>query len=221
MAKQTIDAPAYGAQILSETYGRPFWEVWNSLPERIRRRHSAVKAEPEATADFFGLTDDDLIPWWTPERPLTWSEEMEEWFKNLRKRHEELTQRVDYDPFTIDEVLDLLEGIEERYRFVMCFRSFIEETLGNLKDPRIQACWQQIFEMANEPDPKKAACEAFPDLKYSILDRYLHPASAPYASFMQVFNSRLGIEKNIARVPLQRYLGLVGNKALRREVLGF
>lgn len=222
-----LDAAALVVKILAETYKKDFWELWTQIKDVARRRwiyaEETVEAPPISTAKFFEQDPDDMILFWEDDGKIRFSKELKKWFDDLSDRYDEL-MRIE---FTVENplewILDLMEYADENYYQVYTIDDFFEETLEHLMDIRYLSLWKIYDEMLHDPELEEAGSVIFvpdgPEYEHVGLF-YFEPR--PRRRLLKEWKS-MGIEEknNKARVTLRRYMALVANKKLRKEVFGF
>ena len=223
------NAPVYVIKVLAETYRVRFWELWKQVKDVAKRKpdqeaqEDSLKVPPVSTELFFGITADDLILFWGDDENIRFSKGLEKWFADLRKQYEMIMEQE----FTVENplhwILDLMEYADKNYYCVYTFADFFEETLKHLNDRRFLALWKIYDGMLHDPEMEKAGSVIFvPEgPEYEQIGLY-----DPDARSRRRLNGSWSImdskdKNNAARVTFRRYMALLENRNLRKEVFGF
>ncbi|MDE5818814.1 MAG: hypothetical protein K2N41_09635 [Lachnospiraceae bacterium] len=223
------DAPVYVIKILAETYRVHFWKLWQQVKDVAKRKpcqeaqEDSPKVSPVSTEQFFGITADDLILFWGDDENIRFSKGLEKWFADLRKQYEMIVGQE----FTVDNplhwILDLMEYADKNYYCVYTFADFFEETLEHLNDKRFFALWKIYDGMLHDPEMEKAGSVIFvPDgPEYEQIGLYDPDARSRrrLKGSWSILDSK--DKNNEARVTFRRYMALLENRNLRKEVFGF
>ncbi|MDE7252789.1 MAG: hypothetical protein K2O32_07605 [Acetatifactor sp.] len=223
------DAPAYVFQVLSEVYDVDFWELWERVKDVAKRK--GILYEPEipqetisvSTMDFFGVTADDLILFWDDDKNVQFSRELKIWFKDLKSRFDILMESGYVVENPLYWVLDLMEYADENYYQIYCFSDFFKETMEHLNDRRFWTLWKIYDEMLHDPVMEEAGSVVFvpegPEYEHIGLHYYGTP---PRRRLKTNWNMIKREERNNkARVTFRRYMALLENRKLRKEIFGF
>ncbi|MBD5530938.1 MAG: hypothetical protein HDQ98_01875 [Lachnospiraceae bacterium] len=214
---------------MAETYRVRFWELWKQVKDVAKRKpdqeaqEDSLKVPPVSTELFFGITADDLILFWGDDENIRFSKGLEKWFADLRKQYEMIMEQE----FTVENplhwILDLMEYADKNYYCVYTFADFFEETLKHLNDRRFLALWKIYDGMLHDPEMEKAGSVIFvPEgPEYEQIGLY-----DPDARSRRRLNGSWSImdskdKNNAARVTFRRYMALLENRNLRKEVFGF
>lgn len=223
------DAPAFAIKAISETYDKDFWDLWNQMKGRAKRRLSTLYGNdgyyilPISTEKFFNQLPDDMIPYWKENGEHVLSEGLWDWFRSLREEFDSIinTDFIIKKPYQY--ILELMQEADEEYYRIYTFSDFYEETLENLKDKRFLALWKLYEQMLRDPKLKKAGDVVFvPDGPGHEREGLHYLGEQPKRRLinswcMMPWDKR----NNIARVTFRRYMALVANKPLREKVFGF
>ncbi len=140
------DSPAYVVKAVAEIYGADFWELWEQVRGVAKKRFFVP--EPNArqkyisnvsTADFLNLVPDDLIPLWDGEGRIRFSEELKEWFRELKKRYDEILPGSVIPENPLFHVMVLIQTVEQKTGNPYTFYDFFAETMEHLGDKRFMA----------------------------------------------------------------------------------
>jgi len=187
------DAPAFLVKYIAEVYQKDFWELWEKISDVSRRRLWICPLEPLSTEGFFDITTDDRIFWWTEEEPLSFSQELQNWFSLLSDKYFEILSS-DSPKLSIRIVMELLELSSEKHEFIIAFSTFFEETIDNIGDKRYAALWE--------------------------LYRLLLLESSFQDQCLSLFESSDTRENKPVKM-LRRFHALAANRALRKTVFKF
>ncbi|MEE0685738.1 MAG: hypothetical protein UEA60_03695 [Lachnospiraceae bacterium] len=164
---------------------------------------------PISTEKFFCQSADDMIIYWEEGCELEFSNELKDWFRELRVQYGDLLN----ENFSIDKmmfyIVELLEEANENYYNIYAFTGFVEETLENMQDKRYQVLWKIFDNMIHDPKMLEIGNVIFvPD----------EPKRRLTSSWCVMEWSK---KNNKARMLLRRYMALMGNKELRCKIFGF
>lgn len=223
------NAPVYVIKVLAEIYRARFWELWKQVKDVAKRKpyqevqEDSLKVPPVSTEQFFGITADDLILFWGDDENIRFSKGLEKWFADLRKQYEMIMEHE----FTVENplywILDLMEYADGNYYCVYAFADFFEETLKHLNDRRFLALWKIYDDMLHDPEMEKAGSVIFvPEgPEYEQIGLY-DPDARSRRRLKWTWSIMDNKDKNNeARVTLRRYMALLENRNLRKEVFGF
>lgn len=237
------DAPAYVVKVLSETYRVPFWKLWKQIKETAKkihrqeeqesakdsqesfgnRRESSENVPYVSTEQFFDITSDDLILFWGDDENIRFSQELEKWFADLRKQYEMVMEQELTVSNPLYWILDLMEYADANYYCIYAFSDFFEETIEHLNDRRFLALWKIYDNMLHDPKFEKAGSVIFvPDgPEYENIGIYDPdaPSRRRLKGGWSIMSSQ--DKNNAARVTFRRYMALLENRKLRKEVFGF
>ncbi|MBD5482902.1 MAG: hypothetical protein HDR15_10360 [Lachnospiraceae bacterium] len=223
------NAPVYVIKVLAETYRVRFWELWRQVKDVAKRKpyqeaqEDSTKVPPVSTEQFFDITADDLILFWGDDENIRFSKGLEKWFVDLRKQYERIMEQE----FTVENplhwILDLMEYADKNYYCVYTFADFFEETLKHLNDRRFLALWKIYDGMLHDPEMEKAGSVIFmPDEpEYEQVGLYDPDARSRrrLKGGWSIMDSK--DKNNAARATFRRYMALLENRNLRKEVFGF
>ena len=221
------DDPVFCVKAVCEQYDLEFWSTWSKtgdLTQGIHYKKPEYDFSPTgsiSTVRFFKQDADDMIPYWEPGGDLAFSDELENWFAELRTRYDRLSAESPSVEHPLTWINEMLEFADEEYYQVFCFSDFYEESLEHLCDVRYLTLWQLFYDMLHDPEMKALGMTVFapdqPESQQNSLwgNEGRHRLSESW-SFMPREKKR-----NPARMALRRYMALVANKALRNQVFGF
>ena len=134
--------PAYVFRVISEVYEVNFWELWERVKDVAKRKKILYQMEiPQetisvSTMDFFGITSDDMILFWGDDENIQFSQELENWFDDLKSRFDMFMESGDRVENSLYWILELMEYADENYYRVYTFSNFFNETMDHLNDRR-------------------------------------------------------------------------------------
>lgn len=222
------DAPAYMVKAVAEEYGVDFWELWKQLGGAAKRKvfffseKTFQKVEPVSTMDFLGITPDNMILFWGEDERIHFSEELKEWFADLRSWYDEILEEDAEIEDPLCWILDLMEYADENYYRIYTFSNFFKETLEHLSDKRFLAFWILYDEMLYDPEMEEEGSVIFVPEGPEYEDIGLQYIGTPPRRRLMMNWEVTDIEErnNEARVTLRRYMALLGNPGLRKMVFG-
>ncbi len=228
------DYPAFAVEALAENYGEDFWTLWSRVklavnyserefPEFMNHQESE---ETICTQDFFEISDDDMILYWTCDGDIDFSVELKSWFIELRARYDRIVESVKVESKKKSQkwIVGLLDYATREYYHIYAFSDFFHETMDNLKDRRYIALWKLFEELLHDPELEKAGSVLFVSEgegnKEAFCTNSLNKTRRRLKTFDLEFVPRED-KFNLARVTYRRYMALVANKELRKRVFGF
>lgn len=224
-----MDTPAYVTKIIAETYDVDFWELWEQVRDVAKRNKLFFKQGipqeiiPVSTMDFLGVSSDDMIPFWGHDKNIRFSQELKDWFADLKSQFEMILESEDMVDNPLYWILDMMEYADENYYHIYTFSDFFKETIEHLNDRRFLALWKIYDEMLHDPVMEEAGSVIFmPEETADEQDVRYYFGSPPRRRLKTTwgFMGRKA-ENNKARTTLRRYMALLGNKGLREKVFGF
>ncbi len=222
------DAPAYVVKAVSEIYETDFWKLWEQVKDVAQRRfyqdmqENSRKAAAVSTMDFLDKTPDDMILFWEEGGDICFSQELMQWFARLKVQYDKILE----DGIPVERplywILDLMEYADENYYCVYTFADFFEETLEHLADSRYLALWKIYDHMLHDPEMEAAGDVVFvPDgPEYDHIGLHYF-GTQPRRRLKKTWGIMEQEERdNKARVAFRRYMALMENKNLRKEIFG-
>lgn len=223
------DAPAYVIKVISETYEKDFWELWEMIKDVAKKRYYLYKKEepkaiePVSTMDFFDITGDDMILFWGDDKSVRFSPELEEWFDDLKNQFDEILKEEFMPSHPLRWILELMEYADENYYRVYTFADFFDETIDSLNDNRYLALWKIYDILLHDQKMEEDGSVIFVPDGPEHEHEGLHYFGTPPRRRLKTSWNMIGREEknNRARVTLRRYMALLENRKLRKEVFGF
>lgn len=224
-----MDTPAYVTKIIAETYDVDFWELWEQVRDVTKRNKLFFKQGipqeliPFSTMDFLGVSSDDMIPFWGHDKNIRFSQELKDWFADLKSQFEKFLESEDMVDNPLYWILDMMEYADENYYHIYTFSDFFKETMEHLNDRRFLALWKIYDEMLHDPVMEEAGSVIFMPEETADEQDVRFYFGAPPRRRLKTNWGFMGreAENNKARTTLRRYMALLGNKGLREKVFGF
>ncbi len=142
--------PAVIIKDIADLYGRDFRELWSRISHAANAWRIAVpegEIPPVRTEELFHLNPDDLMFFWSREKPVRFSEEAEKWFEELREKFDRLVGQDFSFENPVRRIVDILYDAEEIYWHIYAFDCFFNETMDHIGDGRYHAVWAIFDEM--------------------------------------------------------------------------
>ena len=142
--------PAIIIKDIADLYGIDFWELWERISHvanKWRRVTADGEIPPVRTEKLFRIDADDLIFFWSREKPVRFSEEAEKWFEELREKFDRLVGQDFSFENPVRRIVDILYDAEEIYWHIYAFDCFFNETMDHIGDGRYHAVWAIFDEM--------------------------------------------------------------------------
>ena len=219
-------APAFHLKAVSEIYQKDFWELWDRFEQRFETHFvtdsndKLLPVTPVSTASFLRQDADDMIPYWEPGGGIRFSEDQEKWFVQLRSEFDSLMQKPPQVEHPLVWLMDMLNFADREYYRIFCFSDFFTESLEHLGDPRYLTLWQLFDEMLHDPEMREAGRVIFKPDGTGALQAPDSQGKKQERQLCASWRFMPATEKlNRARKQLRRYMALVANPALRRDVL--
>ncbi len=223
------DAPAYVIQAVSEVYDADFRELWERVKDAEKRKRILHQLEiPQetisvSTMDFFGITPDDMILFWDNNENVSFSQELKTWFDDLKSRFDMLMESGYVVENPLYWILELMEYADENYYRIYTFSDFFKETMEHLNDERFLTLWKIYDEMLHDPVMEEAGNVVFvlegPEYEHVGLYYFGTPPRRRLKTNWDMINKEE--RNNKARVTFRRYMALLENRKLRKEIFGF
>lgn len=211
---------AFAIKRIAEVYNKDFWELYQPIIGKKRKNFFSKNIENDyeqmvesiSTSKFFCENDDDMLPVWKTNREMQLSEELENWFEDIKKQFDTYIQEGRTITKPIRQIVDDLYYANVYYLNIYVNADFLEETLDNIQDIRYQAVWQifhdivhsfKIMEEGQKIFDQEALKQGVKKMKYS----------------WTMTNPEL--KRNEGRMTVRRYLALVANAELRKKIFGF
>lgn len=220
------DAPAFAIKAIAEKYKKDFWDLWKEVKGIAKRNMQDIynKSEyfmvPIPTNKFFRQNPDDMIYYWEEDGGIEFSDELHNWFIDLKNMYEIISNSEIKLEHPLEYVMDLMKYANENYFHIYAFSEFFIETMENLSDKRYLALWKLYDELLHDSELEDAGSVIFvpegPEHEKEGIDYGLRRRLVCSFEFIEP-------EKryNKARVTFRRYMALLANKPLRQKVFGF
>ena len=228
-ALEISDARAFVIKAIAETYDKDFKELWTTIKDIVRRKNERIYSNddyyvvPISTQDVFKQLPDDMIPYWEDDGKIIFSEELWEWFRDLKRKYELIMSDDIETRNLLQYMLDLMIEADENYYNVFAFADFFEESLENLSDKRYQTLWRLYDMLIHDPELMAAGDVIFvPDGPEHEHEGIHYWGEQPKRRLIRNWDfMSLDEKNNKGRITLKRYMALVANKPLRKRVFGF
>lgn len=218
------DAPAFCVKAIVERFDKDFWEVWEVIREVVNRKiKNMYYLVPYATNEFLRISTDEMLPWWNPECGWDFSEQINDWFVELKTQYESIMEEDFLAENPLKYIVDLLKYADDNYYQIYVFKNFFEETLSHINEKRYIALWKLFESMLYDPKMKQEVEVIFvpvgPEHEYEGIHDLEKTTKRRLKNSWDITDRER--RNNKARVTLRRYLALLGNVELRELVFGF
>lgn len=219
-----FESPAIVVKAIAELYEKDFWTLWSKISDVAKREQFPDDDDEKeiltiSTEDFVDLSTDDLVLYWTEDKPLNFSAEMEAWLAELKGSYDAiLKEGVKLDkPFRyIQEVLDYAE---EYYSHIYLFNDFVDETMDKINKAEFMALWI-LFERVLQDEKNLAASKDLIEAAEGYEDDENYAANRNRVCDVSWRFVRREYKFNSGRRNIRRFVALVANKELRHKVFG-
>lgn len=153
---------AFATKKIAELYNRDFWMLYKPFTKHPRKRglgkvldelqDSFIKEV--TTAELFGIKPDDMIFLWKKNEKIQFSEDLNEWFENLKKQYNEYIAQPKCIEKPIRYMIDILSEIEGQYG-VQAFRNWWEGSMDHSTECEYQALWRILENILGDTDIEK------------------------------------------------------------------
>lgn len=223
------DAPAFLVKGIAEAFEKDFWELWEEIKDVVYRKREEIYGNegcyvlPVSTEKFFRQNPNDMIPYWENDGKLEFSDELWDWFEQLKTEYNLLAGDDVIIEHPLRYMLELMEEANDDFYNIFTFAEFFEESLENMSDKKYQTLWRLYDNMIHDPELRKAADVIFvPEESGHEKDGLHYLRRQPKRRLTGVWEFMEKSKKqNIGRITLRRYMALVGNKVLREKIFGF
>lgn len=217
------DAPACIIKIIADTYDMDFWDVYEKVADVAKRRAFNIKNIDQplfnvTTQEYFNITSDDLLLYWTKEKPIEFSESLNLWFKALKKEYDDILSKGVDMTRPIRRIQEMLDFGDKHYTHLYFFDTLIYDTLDNITNPEFFALWLVYERLLHDEDNLSASKVLFEPYKW-------YKDEVDYAEKRHRkcdYWWALGKDEkfNPGRQKVRRFIALLTNKELRKEVFG-
>lgn len=219
-----FESPAIVVKAIAELYEKDFWTLWSKISDVAKREQFPDDDDEKeiltiSTEDFVDLSTDDLVLYWTEDKPLNFSAEMEAWLAELKGSYDAiLKEGVKLDkPFRyIQEVLDYAE---EYYSHIYLFNDFVDETMDKINKAEFMALWI-LFERVLHDEKNLEASKDLIEAAEGYEDDENYAANRNRVCDVSWRFVRREYKFNSGRSNIRRFVALVANKELRHKVFG-
>ncbi len=151
------------------------------------------------------VSDDDRAYWWDGSDEVIFSEEMENWLKELAERHKQIMgqeQSFEKNGGFTHRFIDLFKDLETNYEKIYPFQEMFYEFIEHAQDDRYLAAVELLREIGDSEENRKIGSV----IEYASGDWSIEPRKVTH---------------NQARMKIKRYLAVMANRKLRKEYFGF
>ena len=187
--------------------------MWDRIKDVAKRETIKSQTYDYPTEEFFQVSKDDLIYFWTKEKPIDFSEDLQAWLQELKSRFDQIMAEGVNMQFPFRRIKATLDFAQEHYVRIYVFDDFMNETMDYITDARFIALWQLFDEVLHDPENLKAASVLF-----EIADPNWVGSSRKCDQWGCLFSED---KFNKGRQAMRRFLALVANRDLRNKVFGF
>lgn len=219
-----LRSPAIAVKAIAELYEKDFWTLWSRVGDVVKREDFAKDDDEEEilkiyTEDFVHVSTDDLVLYWTEDKPLNFSAEMEAWLAELKGNYDAiLKEGVELDK-PLRYIKEVLDYAEEYYSHIYLFNDFVDETMDKINEAEFMALWilfERVLHDKKNLEASKDLIEAAEgyenDENYAANRNRVCDLSWRFVRRKYKFNS--------GRSNIRRFVALVANKELRHKVFG-
>lgn len=213
--KELIQSRVLAVKAVSEVYEIDFWQLYDCLEvkERIIDDTNLSLVEMPAysirTDLLFNLTPDDLLYYFQEGDEMKFSRELKKWFMEWQKTYQDKINEELVIKNPTKWICDILTFIHANYYGVFAFSSFFYETMENINDQRYLLLWKILEDMAYDEEMLEIGSVLFKETESK------QKKLKEYWGFIKRYE-----KNNKARLKLKRYLSLLANKRLRKEMFG-
>lgn len=217
-----FDCPAATIKIIADIYKTDFWELWEMVADVARRRiwneESYNAVNYTTTEEYFNIPIDDLVLYWSKEKPLAFSEEMQQWLTILKEDYNTvLAKGVDMTS-PLRRIKEMLDFAEEHYFNIYLFEELMNDTFENITNPKFVALWMVFENVLHDPENINAAKVLFgPNCWHKDEGENVQIGHRVCDTWWAVSNK---LKFNSGRQNVRRYIALMTNRDLRQEVFG-
>jgi hypothetical protein len=143
---EALNLYPFTLKAIAEEFGLDFWQLWGKVRDDYYAKvlHDA-KVSTISTTDFFNVSPDDMLLYWTEGCDLKLSQGCTEWIGQLKARYESIVDNP--KRYTLKDMLTILKTLDSEYNGVYAFDSFLTESIENLSNVKYLALWQLLEEM--------------------------------------------------------------------------
>ncbi|MCC8044791.1 MAG: hypothetical protein LIP12_04735 [Clostridiales bacterium] len=226
-----MDLPVIALKTIAELYDKDFRELWDEFRNVFRDSKRVFPmqlqdppAEKISTQKLFQRKPDDMIYYWEKDGDFQLSDSLKKWFGRLRKKYDKIMKSGVSVQNLLKWILELMQYAQEEYYNIFTFAEFFEETVNHLTDQRYLALWKLYEGMLYDHELEEAGKVIFVPDGPEYANRGLHSSSGKEPRHRLEYSwcvTDKEKRENNARVTLRRYMALVANVKLRKNVFGF
>ena len=217
------DAPACIVKIIADIYDMDFWDVYEKVSDVAKRRAFNIKNINQplfhvTTQEYFNITSDDLLLYWTKNKPIVFSESLNLWFKALKKEYDDILSKGVDMTRPIRRIQEMLDFGDKHYTHLYLFDTLIYDTLDNITNPEFFALWLVYERLLHDEDNLRASKVFFEPYKwYKDEVDYAEKGHRKCDYWWALDKDE---KSNPGRQKVRRFIALLTNKELRKEVFG-
>lgn len=216
------DAPACVIKIIADIYNMDFWKVYEKVADVAKRRvfSGRILDQPfcVTTEEYFNIPSDDLVLYWTKENPIRFSQSMESWFAGLKMDYDKIISKGVDMTRPIRRIQEILVFGEEHYANIYLFDTLLNEILDNITNPEFFALWLVYERVLHDEENLSASKVLFePSIRYQDEEDYVEKRHRRCDLWWSLGRS---MKFNHGRQNVRRFIALLTNKELRKEVFG-
>lgn len=104
------------------------------------------------TEEFFSISSDDRLYWWSEDGDVTISEEIQNWLNKLSEQHKQFCSTVEMESGIMEWQERLIYLLGNHNNHIYFFEDLYYEFLGNFHRAEYRAWMIQLEELAEKPD---------------------------------------------------------------------
>lgn len=157
-------------------------------------RHTEAK-------ENYHISDDDFALFWTPNCDLEFSDNFNKWCDSLKKDFEEILENLEMVPaqIFIKNMIETLKYADDTYQRIFAPSTMFYEFISNSENKNYQAAYKLFVKLLEDNLEEGKVIEKVNS--WDIADK--------------------NITFNKGRLNIKRYLAIMGNVELRKEIFGF
>lgn len=149
-----LTSPVVSVAMTARKFRVDFWSIWDEIGEKIPDMCPFTWPDPEPcpppesinTSQILQLSADDLVYYWTPDAPFSFSDEMDSWMKALRTELESIRETIPVSEFLHVLVTNIANSE------TIFFRDLFYEFIQKQNEPKVQQAVILLGRMAQRKD---------------------------------------------------------------------
>lgn len=148
--------PQLCVKIICEVYGQDFWTLWNQVKKDVDRELGNSETDERVedgeltTEEFFRISSDDRLYWWSEDGDVTISEETQNWLNQLSVQHKQLCSTVEMESGIMEWQKRLIHFLGDHNKSIYFFEELYYEFLGNFHRAEYRAWLIQLEELDDD-----------------------------------------------------------------------